>query len=255
MSNRRHFKKFVNSFGLTIEDLSSYSVYAEVELMKTREFRMYATDKKGTVLVPFELRKAIKSHFPFSFNKYLCKQGKDVYLTEEGLKLLTGEISFPKLKTDIQSVDQFIHNTGLTAKGLEMLCKYYNLPTTVNGCLELLKCNECLKYRLISYYEKTPSMQYGKPPVKKEREKYEEIDNGAGFILVEPKIVKNELLVRIEYAGLRKVIEVSVSLEELKNKGALNLMHTGSTVEVFGKKLIVCSLVEVEITGSEVVSQ
>lgn len=256
MSNRRHFKKFVNTFGLNIENINAYAVYAEEDLMKTREFRMYTTDKKGIMLAPFELRKVIKSYFPFSFNKYLCKQGKEVFLTEEGMELLQGELSFPKLHKDIQSVEQFVHHTGLTAKGLEMLCKYYKLPITVNGCFELLNYNECLKYRLVSYYEKTPSMQYGKPPVKKGNVnvKCEPIDNGIGFILVEPKITKNKLLVRIEYTETRSVIEVSLSLEELKRKGALNLLHTGSTTEVKYSKLIICGLVEVEIIGSEVIS-
>lgn len=242
MNTTKHYNKFVKTFDLDKDRF--HLVIAGIDttqpLLRIRHTRFYSIDKEGTMVAPYELRQRIKAYFPFSFDKYLCKIGKEIFLTKEGVDLITGSITFPSTLKPIYDMQSFAHDTGLTSLGLEILLSYYELPHSVYGCKALLKMNDCVHYRYLSYMEKTPSRQWGsKKQEPKHRQKEQSVPIGIGFIVSEPRVTKKDIRIKIELKNSYYEIGLPLSME---GKG---LLHTGTKIELSKNEIIISDLVSI----------
>lgn len=246
MNSTKHYNKFVKTFSL--DPNRFHLVIAGIDttrpLLRIRHTRFYSIDKEGTMVAPYELRQRIKAYFSFSFDKYLCRnKNNEICLTKEGVDLITGSITFPSTLKPIYDMQSFAHDTGLTSLGLETLLAYYELPLSVSGCKALLKMNDCVHYRYLSYMEKTPSRQWGsKKQEPKQRQEEQNIPEGIGVIVGEPRVTKKDIRIKVELENSYYELCLPLSME---GKG---LLHTGTKVETTKQEIIISDLVTIPWT-------
>lgn len=239
MNNQYHFNIFAKMFNLDPKKLAEVIKQVipaqivdegiEIQLFKKRKTRFFDQNSKGIMKCPYSMRQQIKYYFPFSFDRYICRDGNEYYLTNLGLDLIRGELSFSKTIPEITDTKMFCKCTGLTNTGLNILLTYYDLPYTVKGCGELLTINDLLFYRLQSYREKTASRQYGQKTRTRTIEKpfvQDDLEH-SGWIITEPYMTKKGLRVKVELDDLPTPHFLTLSVEELKEKGLLPFLHTG----------------------------
>lgn len=258
MWQTKQYNKFLKTFNLDeakfYETLHTFvnATDTNIWLLRRRHTRFYANDRRGVMEAPYELRQEIKVYFPFNFDEYLCRiPTGEVYLTEQGFLLVSGELKFPKAVSEIKSVEVFAKQIAVTELGLKVLLNYYNLPNTVSGCKSLCLLNKPCFYRLWSYSHKTPSRQWKKSqstPANKVKEKKKRIEGDtlrSGVIVKEPRTKKGGytvVTVRIDNEG-EGLYELEIPNKDIAP--FMSLVHAGTRVGVSGSQIELAGIVTI----------
>lgn len=258
MWQKKQNNKYIQTFELHEEKfykiLYNYISPCDTDkwLLRKRHTRFYAKDKEGLMVAPYELCQKIKMYFPFSFDKYLCRTGRQIYLTQKGLELISGSTNFPRTVPQINDLKTFAHDTGLTELGLKVLLDYYTLPHTVYGCKALLKLSTPCYYRFQSYAEKTASRQWSKKKVKDKAERVinyyiQDREWHKGVVMAEPRVVKGNIFVKVQLDEPTDIHEIVIDLNEAKETGCIELLHTGTQVAETRGRVIIAGILEISL--------